>query len=75
MENCIIGLPIYNACQYISHTIKNIELLEKCFKNIKIIFVYDKSKDNTYAKEIFTNFLWLRDEIINILKQEALLNL
>ena len=48
MENCIIGLPVYNAAQYISHTIKNIELLEKCFKNIKIIFVYDKSKDNTF---------------------------
>jgi len=47
MENCIIGLPVYNASQYISHTIKNIELLEKCFKNTKIIFVYDKSKDNT----------------------------
>ena len=47
MENCIIGLPVYNAAQYISHTIKNIELLEKCFKNTKIIFVYDKSKDNT----------------------------
>jgi hypothetical protein len=47
MENCVIGLPVYNAAQYISHAIKNIELLEKCFKNIKIIFVYDKSKDNT----------------------------
>ena len=47
MDNCIIGLPVYNASQYINHAIKNIELLEKCFKNTKIIFVYDKSKDNT----------------------------
>lgn len=47
MEKCIIGLPIYNASQYIDGAIKNIEILEKCFKDTKIIFVYDKSKDNT----------------------------
>ena len=47
MKNCIIGLPVYNSSQYINHTIQNINLLEECFDNTKIIFVYDNSKDNT----------------------------
>jgi len=34
MENCIIGLPVYNASQYINYTIKNIELL-KMFQKYK----------------------------------------
>jgi len=47
MQNCIIGLPVYNSSKYISSAIKNIKILEECFENTKIIFVYDKSKDNT----------------------------
>ena len=47
MKRLIIGGCVKNVGHYLPHIFKNIEILSHLFTDVKVIFSYDQSRDNT----------------------------
>lgn len=53
--SCVIGLPVYNSEFGLPYVLKTVKVLEKEFKNIRILFFYDHSTDKSLS--IINNFI------------------